>query len=140
MKTVLVSALALFDADGRVLLAQRPPGKKMAGMWEFPGGKIEVGETPEQALFREMREEVGIEICKSCIAPVTFVSHAYDDFHLLMFLYACRKWEGIPHGLEGQALTWKYSREMAALPMPPADVPLVAALIDSQHVWAQLAG
>lgn len=138
MKIVYVSAIALYDADGRVLLTQRPEGKAMAGMWEFPGGKIEPNETPEAAIFREIREELGIELCESCIAPITFVSHAYENFHLAMFLYACRKWEGIPRGLEGQNLTWKYPNEMRALPMPPADIPLVAALIDQQHVWAAL--
>ncbi len=134
MKTVLVVAVALFDADGRVLLTQRPEGKSMAGLWEFPGGKIEAGELPEAALFREMREELGVEICERCASPLTFVSHQYEDFHLLMLLYVCRKWEGIPRGLEGQNLTWKFPREMASLPMPPADVPLVAALMDSIHV------
>jgi len=130
VKTVLVSAVALIDADGRVLLTQRPPGKSMAGLWEFPGGKVEAGEFPEAALAREMREELGIELCERCSAPLTFVSHAYEDFHLLMLLYSCRKWEGIPHGAEGQQLTWKFPRDMAALPMPPADIPLVAALMD----------
>lgn len=134
MKTVLVVAVALFDADGRVLLTQRPEGKSMAGLWEFPGGKIEAGELPEAALSREMREELGVEICERCASPLTFVSHQYEDFHLLMLLYVCRKWEGIPRGLEGQNLTWKFPREMASLPMPPADVPLVAALMDSIHV------
>ena len=134
MKIVLVAACALIDADGRVLLTQRPDGKSMAGLWEFPGGKIEPGELPEAALAREMREELGIDMCESCSSPLTFVSHAYEDFHLLMLLYVCRKWEGIPQALEGQKLTWKFPREMASLPMPPADVPLVAALIDSIHV------
>lgn len=134
MKTVHVSAVALFDADGRVLLTQRPEGKQLAGMWEFPGGKIEADETPEAALAREIREELGIEICENCAAPLTFVSHAYEHFHLLMLLYVCRKWEGIPHGREGQNLTWKFPHEMRALPMPPADVPLVAALIDSRFI------
>ena len=138
MKTVLVSAVALFDADGRVLLTQRPEGKSMAGLWEFPGGKIEPGELPEAALSREMREELGIEICERCASPLTFVSHPYEDFHLLMMLYICRKWEGIPTPLEGQKLTWKYPRDMAALPMPPADLPLVAALMDSNYVWKKL--
>lgn len=135
MKTVLVSAVALFDADGRVLLTQRPEGKDMAGLWEFPGGKVEPGELPEAALTREIREELGVEICERCAAPLTFVSHQYEKFHLLMMLYVCRKWEGIPQPLEGQKLTWKYPKDMASLPMPPADVPLVAALIDSVHVW-----
>jgi 8-oxo-dGTP diphosphatase len=139
MKTVLVSAVALFDADGRVLLTQRPEGKTLAGMWEFPGGKIEPGETPEVALRREIMEELGVDICEHCAAPLTFVSHAYESFHLLMMLYVCRKWEGIPQAREGQGLTWKYPREMQALPMPPADLPLVAALIDSAHVWQSLA-
>ena len=139
MKTVLVSAVALFDADGRVLLTQRPEGKSMAGLWEFPGGKIEPGELPEAALSREMREELGIEICERCASPLTFVSHPYEDFHLLMMLYICRKWEGIPTPLEGQKLTWKYPRDMAALPMPPADLPLVAALIDNADIWRKLA-
>lgn len=134
MKTVLVSAIALLDADGRVLLTQRPAGKPMAGLWEFPGGKIEPGETPEVALAREMREELGIEICERCASPLTFVSHGYEDFHLLMLLYVCRKWEGIPTPLEGQTLTWKFPHEMSAMPMPPADVPLVTALMDSRFV------
>jgi 8-oxo-dGTP diphosphatase len=135
VKTVLVSAVALFDADGRVLLTQRPEGKALAGMWEFPGGKVEPGELPEAALKREIMEELGVDICERCATPLTFVSHQYEDFHLLMLLYVCRKWEGIPQSLEGQALTWKYPAEMHGLPMPPADIPLVAALIDSGHVW-----
>lgn len=138
MKTVLVSAVALFDADGRVLLTQRPEGKSMAGLWEFPGGKIEVGELPVAALARELREELGIDICEPCSTPLTFVSHAYEDFHLLMLLYVCRKWDGIPAPLEGQKLAWKFPHEMKTMPMPPADVPLVAALIDSAHVWKVL--
>lgn len=129
-KIVYVAAVALFDADGRVLLAQRPEDKSMAGMWEFPGGKVEAGETPEDAVRREIREELGIDLCDSCIAPLTFVSHEYETFHLVMFLYACRKWEGIPASLEGQALTWKRPAEMQALPMPPADIPLVRVLMD----------
>jgi 8-oxo-dGTP diphosphatase len=127
---VLVSAVALVDADGRVLLAQRPPGKSLAGMWEFPGGKVEPGETPENCLRREIKEELGVILCENCFAPLTFVSHAYEDFHLLMLLYIARRWEGIPQSLEGQALTWKRPLEMQTLPMPPADIPLVAALID----------
>ena len=130
MKTILVSAIALIDSDGRVLLAQRPKGRSMAGLWEFPGGKIEVGETPEAALAREIKEELGIEICEPCTYPLTFVSHTYEDFHLLMLLYTCRKWEGIPAPLEGQSLCWKTPKEMQDLPMPPADIPLLAALRD----------
>lgn len=130
MKNVLVSAVALIDADGRMLLAQRPEGKSMAGMWEFPGGKVEEGETPEEALIREIKEELGIDLCDTCMSAFTFVTHEYDDFTLLMLLYLCRNWEGIPKGLEGQALTWKRPNEMSALPMPPADKPLVAMLRD----------
>ena len=107
----------------------------MAGLWEFPGGKIEAGELPEAALKREMREELGIEICEDCASPLTFVSHRYEDFHLLMLLYVCRKWTGIPAPLEGQKLIWKFPQEMGALPMPAADIPLVGALIDSAHAW-----
>lgn len=139
MKTVLVSAVALIDADGRVLLTQRPEGKEMAGLWEFPGGKVEPGELPEAALSREMREELGIDICEPCTAPLTFVSHSYERFHLLMMLYVCRKWEGIPTSLEGQKIIWKFPNEMRDLPMPPADVPLVGSLIDGAHVWRALA-
>ena len=131
-KTVLVAAVALFDADGRVLLAQRPEGKPMAGLWEFPGGKIEIGETPEEALKREMREELGINICDHCAAPLTFVSHAYEQFHLLMMLYVCHKWDGIPTPLEGQNITWKFPKDITALPVPPADLPLITALLDSR--------
>lgn len=130
MKTVLVSAIALVDADGRVLLAQRPEGKSLAGMWEFPGGKVESGETPEACIQREIKEELGVTLCENCFAPLTFVSHQYEDFHLLMLLYVARRWEGIPQSLEGQALAWKRPSEMPALPMPPADIPLVAALVD----------
>lgn len=130
MKTLLVSAVALIDADGRVLLAQRPEGKSMAGLWEFPGGKIETGETPEAALIRELHEELGIDTWESCLAPLTFASHAYDDFHLLMPLFACRKWQGTPHPKEGQALQWVRANALRDYPMPPADVPLISILRD----------
>ncbi|SDD67075.1 8-oxo-dGTP diphosphatase MutT [Ruegeria marina] len=130
MKTVLVSAVALIDVDGRVLLAQRPEGKSMAGLWEFPGGKVEPGETPEQALIRELHEELGINTWASCLAPLTFASHSYPDFHLLMPLFACRKWEGVPQSREGQALKWVRARDLREYPMPPADVPLIPILRD----------
>ncbi|MFN3262525.1 MAG: (deoxy)nucleoside triphosphate pyrophosphohydrolase [Pikeienuella sp.] len=130
MKVVLVSAVALIDRDGRVLVAERPEGKSMAGLWEFPGGKVEPGESPEAALIRELREELGIETWRSCLAPLTFASHAYEDFHLLMPLFACRKWEGVVTAREGQRLKWARASELRDLPMPPADVPLVAALRD----------
>jgi 8-oxo-dGTP diphosphatase len=130
MKTVLVSAVALIDPDGRVLLAQRPDGKSMAGLWEFPGGKIEPGETPEAALIRELQEELGIETWQSCLAPLAFASHSYDDFHLLMPLFACRKWQGTPVSKENQALKWVRPPDMQKYPMPPADLPLIAMLRD----------
>ena len=130
MKTVLVSAVALIDPDGRVHLAQRPEGKSMAGLWEFPGGKVETGETPEAALIRELKEELGIDTWASCLAPLTFASHSYDDFHLLMPLYACRKWEGFVHPAEGQKLAWVRPEKLSGFPMPPADVPLIAMLRD----------
>ncbi|MFW8633851.1 8-oxo-dGTP diphosphatase MutT [Cribrihabitans pelagius] len=130
MKTILVSAVALIDADGRVLLAQRPEGKSMAGLWEFPGGKVEPGETPEAALIRELHEELGIDTWASCLAPLTFASHSYEDFHLLMPLFACRKWEGIPHGKEGQVLKWAKPQDLRDYPMPPADIPLIPILRD----------
>jgi 8-oxo-dGTP diphosphatase len=130
MKIVLVSAVALIDADGRVLLAQRPPGKSMAGLWEFPGGKVEPGETPEAALIRELHEELGIDTHASCLAPLTFASHAYQDFHLLMPLFACRRWQGSPVAREGQALAWVRVAEMRNYPMPPADIPLIPVLRD----------
>lgn len=130
MKTVLVSAVALIDPEGRVLLAQRPEGKSLAGLWEFPGGKVEPGETPEAALIRELREELGIETKASCLAPLTFASHSYADFHLLMPLFACRRWEGIPTAQEGQALAWVRPARLRDYPMPPADLPLIPILRD----------
>lgn len=130
MKTVLVSAVALIDVEGRILLAQRPEGKSMAGLWEFPGGKIEPGETPEAALIRELHEELGIETWDSCLAPLTFASHRYDHFHLLMPLFACRKWEGIPQAREGQVLKWVKPNELRNYPMPAADIPLIPMLRD----------
>ncbi len=129
-KVVLVSAVALIDPDGRVLLAQRPEGKSMAGLWEFPGGKIEAGETPEEALIRELHEELGIDTWSSCLAPLTFASHAYEDFHLLMPLFACRRWNGTPQSREGQALKWVKAQDLKNFAMPPADVPLIPILRD----------
>jgi 8-oxo-dGTP diphosphatase len=130
MKLVLVVAAALIDADNRVLVAQRPNGKKLAGLWEFPGGKVDTGERPEQALIRELHEELGIEVNEPCLAPLTFASHAYEDFHLLMPLYVCRRWEGFVVSREGQALKWLRPRDLRDIPMPPADEPLIPALID----------
>ncbi len=130
MKVVLVSAVALIDVDGRVLLAQRPEGKSLAGLWEFPGGKVEPGETPEAALIRELREELGIDTWASCLAPLTFASHSYEDFHLLMPLFACRKWQGMVQGREGQALKWVRPGDLRSYPMPPADLPLIPILRD----------
>lgn len=130
MKTVLVSAVCLIDRDGRVLLAQRPEGKSMAGLWEFPGGKVEEGETPEVALIRELEEELGINTWESCLAPLTFASHTYEKFHLLMPLFACRKWEGTPIAREGQVLKWVYPKDFRDYPMPPADVPLIPMIRD----------
>ena len=130
MKTLLVSAVALIDLEGRVLLSQRPDGKSMAGLWEFPGGKVEPGETPEAALIRELHEELGIETWESCLAPLTFASHSYDDFHLLMPLFACRKWGGTARSREGQALKWVRPAQFRDYPMPPADIPLIPVLRD----------
>lgn len=130
MKVVLVSAVALIDPDGRVLLAQRPEGKSLAGLWEFPGGKVENGESPEAALIRELKEELGIDTHASCLAPLTFASHSYPDFHLLMPLFACRKWQGIATGVEGQTLAWVRPNDLRNYPMPPADLPLIPILRD----------
>ncbi|WP_299787504.1 8-oxo-dGTP diphosphatase MutT [uncultured Marivita sp.] len=130
MKIVLVSAVALIDPDGRILLAQRPEGKSMAGLWEFPGGKVEPCETPEQALIRELHEELGIDTWESCLAPLTFASHSYETFHLLMPLFACRKWKGTPESKEGQALKWVRANQLRDYPMPPADIPLIPILRD----------
>ena len=127
---LLVVAAALVDPDGRVLIAKRPPGKAMAGLWEFPGGKVQAGETPEAALIRELREEIGIDTKQSCLSPVAFASHAYDDFHLLMPLYVCRVWRGIVQAREGQELAWVRPVRLGDYPMPPADLPLVAMLRD----------
>jgi 8-oxo-dGTP diphosphatase len=130
IKLVLVAACALVDADGRVLLTERPAGKSMAGLWEFPGGKIEAGERPEETLIRELHEELGIVVREPCLAPLTFASHAYEDFHLLMPLYVCRKWQGFVTPREGQRLKWVRAAQLDAYPMPPADKPLVAMLRD----------
>lgn len=128
-KIVLVAACALVDADGRVLIAQRPEGKTMAGLWEFPGGKVEVGERPEQTLIRELKEELGIVVSDACLAPLTFASHSYADFHLLMPLYVCRRWEGTVTALEAQRLAWVKPNRLRDYEMPPADVPLVSHLM-----------
>jgi 8-oxo-dGTP diphosphatase len=127
---VLVVAVALIDADNRVLLAQRPEGKPLAGLWEFPGGKVEPGERPEETLIRELREELGIDVKEPCLAPLTFASHAYETFHLLMPLYVCRRWDGLAHSREGQALKWVRAADLRSYPMPPADEPLVPFLLD----------
>jgi len=129
LKVILVAACALIDADGRVLLAQRPAGKSMAGLWEFPGGKVEPGERPEQSLIRELAEELGIVVNEACLAPLTFASHGYSDFHLLMPLYVCRRWEGIVAAQEGQRLAWVRPARLRDYPMPPADEPLVSHLM-----------
>jgi 8-oxo-dGTP diphosphatase len=130
MKILLVSAVALIDSEGRVLLAQRPPGKSLAGLWEFPGGKVDPGETPEAALIRELHEELGIQTKESCLAPLTFASHSYEDFHLLMPLFACRRWQGIAQAQEGQTLAWVRPERLRDYPMPPADLPLIPILRD----------
>ena len=127
---VLVAAVALVDADGRVLLARRPSGTTMAGLWEFPGGKVDAGETPERALIRELREELGIDTEQSCLAPLAFASHGYDDFHLLMLLYVCRIWNGLVTAKEGQELRWVRPARLRDYPMPPADAPLIPVLRD----------
>jgi 8-oxo-dGTP diphosphatase len=127
-KLVLVAACALVDADGRVLLTERPAGKTMAGLWEFPGGKVEAGERPEETLIRELKEELGIVVQEACLAPLTFASHAYDDFHLLMPLYVCRRWERIVTAQEGQRLAWVKPNRLRDYQMPPADEPLIAHL------------
>lgn len=129
-RLLLVVACALIDPDGRVLLAQRPPGKAMGGLWEFPGGKVDSGETPEETLIRELREELGIAVKEACLAPFAFASHPYPDFHLLMPLYVCRRWEGTPQALEHSALKWVRPRDMGQYQMPPADLPLVPMLRD----------
>lgn len=130
MRILLVAAVALVDPDGRVLIAKRPEGKPLAGLWEFPGGKVELDERPEAALIRELKEELAIDVTESCLAPLTFASHAYEDFHLLMPLYVCRRWKGVVTSLEGQELQWVKPLKLRDYPMPPADTPLIAHLID----------
>ena len=130
MRLITVVAVALVDPDGRVLIAQRPEGKPLAGLWEFPGGKLEPGERPEDALIRELREELGIAVKAACLAPLTFASHSYDDFHLLMPLFICRRWEGFVQSREGQALKWVRAKALRDYPMPPADAPLIPHLVD----------
>lgn len=130
MRLLLVAAAALIDPDGRVLIAERPAGKTLAGLWEFPGGKVEEGERPEQALIRELAEELGLTVEEPCLAPLTFASHAYDSFHLLMPLFVCRKWTGLARGVEGQRLKWVRPRELRGYPMPPADAPLIPPLVE----------
>ncbi len=129
-RLLLVAACALVDADGRVLISQRPAGKALAGLWEFPGGKLEPGERPEETLIRELREELGIEVEEACLAPLTFASHSYEDFTLLMPLWVCRRWKGTAVGREGQALKWVAPNRLRDYPMPPADEPLIPMLID----------
>jgi 8-oxo-dGTP diphosphatase len=127
---ILVAAAALVDRDNRVLISRRPPGKPMAGLWEFPGGKVDAGETPERALVRELKEELGIEVCDTCLAPFTFASHSYERFHLLMPLYLCRNWEGEMTPREGQEIKWVRASRLKDYPMPPADLPLIPMLRD----------
>ena len=130
MRLLLVVAVALVDADDRVLIAQRPEGKQLAGLWEFPGGKLDPGERPEDALIRELREELGIEVKAACLAPLTFASHSYADFHLLMPLFVCRRWDGFAQSREAQALKWVRAKALRDYPMPPADAPLIPHLVD----------
>ncbi len=137
MKFVLVAACALVDADGRVLLARRPPGKPMAGRWEFPGGKVEPGERPEQALIREMKEELGIDVREACLSPLTFASHAYEEFQLLMPLWVCRRWDGMVTPKEGQEVAWVRPERLREYPMPPADEPLIPVLVELLAVPAR---
>ncbi|MCX4196711.1 (deoxy)nucleoside triphosphate pyrophosphohydrolase [Methylobacterium organophilum] len=134
LRLLLVVAVALVDVDGRVLVSERPAGKQLAGLWEFPGGKVEPGERPEQTLIRELAEELGIRVEEPCLAPLTFASHAYPDFHLLMPLYVCRRWSGTPRPMEGQALRWVRPKALRDLAMPPADAPLIPFLIDLLEV------
>ena len=128
MKLLLVAAVALIDADGRVLISRRPEGKSLAGLWEFPGGKVEAGERPEAALIRELKEELDIDVTESCLAPLTFASHAYEDFHLLMPLYVCRRWQGTVRALESQSIKWVRANSLRDHDMPPADLPLIPHL------------
>ena len=130
MRLLLVVAVAMLDPDGRVLIAERPPGKALAGLWEFPGGKIEPGERPEETLIRELAEEIGVTVEEACLAPLTFASHRYDEMHLLMPLYVCRRWSGFARPLEGQRLKWVRPRDLRHHPMPPADEPLIPALME----------
>jgi 8-oxo-dGTP diphosphatase len=130
VKIVLVAACALVDADGRVLITRRPPGKAMAGLWEFPGGKVEAGELPESCLIRELKEELGIEVSLPCLAPLTFASHGYEDFHLLMPLWVCRRWQGTVTAMEGQELAWVRPQRLREYKMPPADEPLIPHLVE----------
>jgi 8-oxo-dGTP diphosphatase len=140
VKVVLVAACALVDVDGRVLITRRPEGKTLAGLWEFPGGKVEAGELPEQSLIRELREELGIDVNVACLAPLTFASHSYSDFHLLMPLWVCRRWEGIVTAKENQELAWVWPQRLKDYDMPPADEPLIPHLIELLAVTAAQGG